>query len=253
VSGADPFSGRVAAALVRRPAAVVCGVTAARLLGLRALPALTPDEPVHLLIHGSPVRNAARGIALHFGAVPAKDRWWRDGMPVTSVLRTLADLLLLWDRPDAVALLDTAAHDRRFRDVAEVGARLLGRHGGVARVRWLADVDARSESALESRIRLVLSDRGLSPTELQYRVLDGTGRFVARVDLAYPGRRLVVEADGAAFHSDHGGDPTPLYRDRDRQNQLSRLGWTVLRFTWPDVLTRPDHIAALVRHALSGG
>ncbi|OHV30319.1 MULTISPECIES: type IV toxin-antitoxin system AbiEi family antitoxin domain-containing protein [Pseudofrankia] len=251
VAGADPFLGRVHAALVRRPQAVVCGVTAARLLDLRALPALSTSEPIHLLITGSAARTAARGIVLHSGSRAGTPVWWRRGVPVTSVTRTLADLVLAWDRPEAVALLDAAAHDRRFRGVVEVAAHLLGRRGAAARFRWLAEVDARTESALESRLRLVLHDHGLRPPEAQYAVIDENGRSVARADFAYPARRLLVEADGAAFHGDHAADPEPLHRDRDRQNALSRLGWTILRFTWSDVLTRPDHVAAVVRHSLA--
>ncbi|WP_307873777.1 MULTISPECIES: DUF559 domain-containing protein [unclassified Frankia] len=132
-----------------------------------------------------------------------------------------------------------------------MGALLLGRHGAPVRVRWLADVDARAESPLESRLRLALADRGLRPAEVQFAVVDEVGRPVARADLAYPEQRLLVEADGAVFHRDHAGDPQPLYRDRERQNALARLGWTVLRFTWSDVLTRPDDVADVVCRALS--
>ncbi|WP_238430896.1 type IV toxin-antitoxin system AbiEi family antitoxin domain-containing protein [Frankia nepalensis] len=254
VEGADPFLGRVRAALLRRPEAVVCGVTAARLLNLRGLPRRhqADAEPVHLLVSGSIARSAVPGVLLRFGTCHQAQLWWRDGIPVTSVTRTLADLVLAWDRSQAVALLDAAAHDRRLRDVAEVAAQMFGRHGTAARVRWLADVDARAESPLESRLRLVLGDRGLSPPEVQYVVRDESGFFVARADLAYPAHRLLVEADGVAFHGDEGGDPRPLHRDRERQNALSRLGWKVLRFTWPDVLARPDHVAALVRALLRG-
>jgi very-short-patch-repair endonuclease len=42
----------------------------------------------------------------------------------------------------------------------------------------------------------------------------------------------------------------PLYRDRCRQNQLLLAGWTVLRFTWYDVLHRPAWVVAQVREAL---
>jgi very-short-patch-repair endonuclease len=253
VAGAELFRGRVRAALSRRPDAVVCGVTAARLHGLRALPAPVPDEPIHLFVRGSVARTATRGIVLCSGTLPDAETWRRDGMPVTSVIRTLTDLVLAWERPDAIALLDAAAHDRRFRDLLEVGARLFGRHGAPVRARWLAEVDAGAESPLESRLRLVLGDRGLRPSETQFAVVDEAGRLVARADFAYPEQRLLVEADGVAFHGDHAGDPRPLHHDRERQNVLARLGWRVLRFTWSDVLTRPDDVAATVRHALGGG
>lgn len=253
VAGTEPFLGRVRAALSRRPEAVICGLTAARLLGLRALPPQVPNEPIQLFVPGSVARPATPGIALCSGLLPDAEIWRRDGMSVTSVTRTLADLVLGWERPDAIALLDAAAHDRRFRDLLEVSARLFGRRGPSVRVRWLAEVDARAESPLESRLRLVLCDHGLRPPETQFLVVDEAGGQIARADFAYPEQRLLVEADGAAFHGDHAGDPRPLHRDRERQNALARLGWRVLRFTWSDVLTRPDLVAATVSRALAGG
>jgi very-short-patch-repair endonuclease len=55
-----------------------------------------------------------------------------------------------------------------------------------------------------------------------------------------------VEADGFAFHADR----LAYRRDRERQNQLERLGWRVLRFTWEDVRGRPEHVVALIRDCL---
>lgn len=57
----------------------------------------------------------------------------------------------------------------------------------------------------------------------------------------------MVEADGYAFPSDRSA----YRRDRERANQLSSLGWTVLRFTWEDVTDRPGHVVALVAQCLS--
>lgn len=56
-----------------------------------------------------------------------------------------------------------------------------------------------------------------------------------------------MEADGYAYHSDRAA----YRRDRERLNQLERLGWRVLRFTWEDVRGRPDHVVALVRECLA--
>ncbi len=53
--------------------------------------------------------------------------------------------------------------------------------------------------------------------------------------------------DGYAYHS----SPEAFQRDRDRQNQLDALGWTVLRFTWHDVVHRPAAVAATIRDAIN--
>jgi very-short-patch-repair endonuclease len=98
---------------------------------------------------------------------------------------------------------------------------------------------------LETRLRLVLMAAGLPPEELQF-VLRSAGRFVARLDMAWPSRRLAVEADGRVHDQ-----PQALYRDRDRQNDIVLAGWTVLRFTWADVVHRPTQVIARVRAALA--
>ena len=76
----------------------------------------------------------------------------------------------------------------------------------------------------------------------------GRGRDgVARVDLAYPGRRIAVALDGFSWHSSR----TAFVSDRNRQNRLVLLGWTVLRFTWADVVDNPESVVALLSQALA--
>lgn len=60
----------------------------------------------------------------------------------------------------------------------------------------------------------------------------------AMVDLADAGLRLVVEAEGFEFHGTRKG----LVRDCRRYTEIAVLGWTILRFTWEDVMLRPDWV-----------
>jgi hypothetical protein len=48
---------------------------------------------------------------------------------------------------------------------------------------------------------------------------------------------------GWAYHH----DVDRFRRDRQRQNSLVALGWTVLRFTWADLTQRPAYVLATVR------
>ncbi len=59
-------------------------------------------------------------------------------------------------------------------------------------------------------------------------------------------QRVAVEVDGWAWHvtADRFVD------DRRRQNALVNLGWTVLRFTWHDLVSRPDGVVDEIRSAL---
>jgi very-short-patch-repair endonuclease len=62
------------------------------------------------------------------------------------------------------------------------------------------------------------------------------------VDFAYPDASLLIELDGAAYHSDR----ETFQRDRLRQNRLVSLGYRVLRFTFWDVLATPDFVVDTV-------
>jgi very-short-patch-repair endonuclease len=69
------------------------------------------------------------------------------------------------------------------------------------------------------------------------------GRY--RLDFAWPPVKLAAEVDGYEAH----GARSAFYRDRDRQNDLVALGWTLLRFTWTDVIRRPAHVASTIDRA----
>ncbi len=140
---------------------------------------------------------------------------------------------------DLVCLLDSAGRK---------GWRLdLGLPGTTQKLRAAAALsDARSESPLETLIRLLLVRAGLAPETLQLKMFDRNGRRYARLDMAWPSVMLALEADGRGVHD----EPPALYRDRSRRTFLSG-GWTILRFTWADLTHRPESIVAQVRRALN--
>ena len=72
------------------------------------------------------------------------------------------------------------------------------------------------------------------------------GRLSYRADLAYPERRLLIEADGRDYHTKWAD----VAADMTRQNALVGLGWRILRFTWRQVLFQPDLTVRTVRDAL---
>ncbi len=105
--------------------------------------------------------------------------------------------------------------------------------------------DAEAGSPMESVLRWLLYAAGLPRPVLQHRVLDATGRFLGRVDLAWPERRVVVEFDG-----DGHRERRVFVADGRRQNALVGAGWTVLRFTSADVRGRPDAVVREIARAL---
>lgn len=177
----------------------------------------------------------------------------RERLPVTDAVRTIVDLGLVVSPSEVGDAMSRGISTRLF-GIAEL-ARLreaLGRHGrnGTGVVGDLLEqrlLDARPEdSLLERRLAALARLHDLPAMETQYEVWHA-GRFVARVDAAFPDRKVAIEVDGFAYHS----SPEAFQRDRTRQNQLVSLGWTVLRFTWDDLVNRPTQVAKTILDAVT--
>jgi very-short-patch-repair endonuclease len=241
----DPVRGPVHAAQLVRPGSVACGITAARLLGFGALPKPDPGENIHLLMPPDAPWRRSPPLVLHRTPYRAEEMVDVRGLSATSPERTLVDILLSWDKAEAIAVADAALHSGRLPDLGTVRSMMFGRRGALSLGPWWLTVDGRAESPLETRLRLLLQDAGLAPEEVQYKVRDSDGHVFARLDLAWPSRRLCVEADGVGVHS----EPAALLRDRHRQNALVNAGWHVLRFTWSDITSTPRAVISAVYDA----
>lgn len=99
---------------------------------------------------------------------------------------------------------------------------------------------------MESLVRVVVVTAGLEPPEPQHVVRDRRGLFLARVDLAWPGHRLVVEYDGS-----HHLERRQWVRDLRRRERLEQAGWTVLVLTAEDVLGDPQGMIARIAARLT--
>jgi very-short-patch-repair endonuclease len=148
------------------------------------------------------------------------------------------------------ALDDAVA--RGLVSLRELAARVSGSHRGhrgINIVRGLLHERDCGETVvpteIERRLRLILLNAHLPEAAFQYEAFAGE-RFLGRVDFAYPDAKLAVEVDGYRFHASLAA----FQHDRARQNGLVAEGWTVLRYTWKDVTTRPDWVTGQVRAVL---
>ena len=233
----------VGAILLMRPDdAVVSHLTAARLHKLDGIPLPTPTEPVHLTLPREQTRTQRSGIRLHYSRLDPGDVTVIQGVRLTSIARTLVDLALTTDRPTAVCAAESAL--RLGHDIGDLRSLMRGRRGSKRAAAWWDDVDARAKTPIETRARLPLIDAGLAPDELQHEIVVDTG-LTLEVDMAYKAARLAVETDGRDSHS----DPKQFAWDRRRWILLQQAGWTVVIFTWGDVM-RPFYVVQTVRRAL---
>jgi hypothetical protein len=154
-----------------------------------------------------------------------------------TVPRTLHDLCLRWPALEALVAIDMAL-SKGLTD-----ATALDRAGG-RKLRSLVGLAAPAESPMETRLRWLLTQRGLPRPEVQVNLGDDTDGILGRADLYYPAARLVLEYDGANHRE-------RLVEDNRRQNRLLDAGFRLLRFTAADIYNRPDVVEGLVRSALA--
>lgn len=205
------------------------------LLGVDVLP---PGPPVlEVVVPRGAVVPRRLEVRARTAAVPQRDRVLvgPDQLRGLRPVRAVADLLRLLPTTEAVVVADAVQH-AELASVTELTEELAV-HAGLRGVRLahhaLALSDPRAESPPESRLRLQLVEAGLAPVP-QHVVLDGSGRFLARVDLAFPAAKVAIEYDGRAVHERED----VFARDRQRQNALLAAGWLVLRYTAADLRWR---------------
>jgi hypothetical protein len=211
---------------------------------------MVPDEDrvQHVTVTRDQRRRHRPDLRFHTRSIGCGEVEKCDGVPVTSVARTLADLTTSLERTRAVWALDDALRRRLCAkpDITAIIERWRGGAGCVLARERLDEADGIAESILETAGRLALRDRGVPLPVPQHELWAPDGTLIARLDGAYLREKVALEFDGADPH----GLPEAVFRDRWRQNRLPELGWTVLRFTWWDVMRDPDGVAAIVERTL---
>lgn len=234
-----------AARLVIPRDAVLAGRSAAWQYGATDL--VGAHDPVEVLVPRSARFGPVAGLRIRTVTdLPAAAvRTW-DGPRITTPARTAADVAR-WspDLVEAVTRLDhlLAAGALRLPRLPEVRGWLSAGPGSALGRRALQLADGRAESAPESRLRVRLVLAGLPAPEPQYEVRH-EGRFLARVDLAYPEQKLAIEYDGA-WHAESG----QFGRDRQRLNRLVAAGWRVIHVTAAN-MHHPGAVITAIRAAL---
>jgi hypothetical protein len=183
-------------------------------------------------------RTRHAGLLVHESTrLEAVDITTVEGIACTTIERTIFDLCSCAGLTTIDLAVDAALrrgrtslpalheiHDRlatRGRKGARLFRAVLGRRTG----------GATFESAPERLVARAIERAGLPAPVPQHEVVTSDGRFVARVDLAYPDRKLAIEYDS---YQEHTGK-VALVRDSARRNALAASGWTVLSATAEDL------------------
>jgi hypothetical protein len=173
-----------------------------------------------------------------------------DGIPCTTVARTLLDLAATASSDTVRKAVREAEFRRRFdgRAVEAVSADVPTHRGRRPLRAVLDDLSIGSmatSSELEDRFLELVIHADLPRPEVNAVVTlhDGTTYYV---DFLWRDRRLAVETDGFDAHARESS----FYADSRRDLRLRSARFEVLRFTWPDVSERGHEVVAAVRARL---
>jgi very-short-patch-repair endonuclease len=178
------------------------------------------DAHVHVTVPTG-ARRRRPGIVIHRSrTLDSSQVTRRNGIPVTTPSRTLADLRRTLPKPKFAAALREAEFLQLPLDPD------LGADG--------------TRSELEARFLGICRRHRLPKPDVNVRA----GPFI--VDFLWPEQALIVELDGHRAH----GTRSAFEADRGRDAQLAVLGFRVVRFTWRQLTYGPAHVASTLRTLL---
>lgn len=170
-----------------------------------------------------------------------------DGIPTTTIGRTLVDLGAVERTGRVQAALDHALRDGRVSlSILQAHLDRLGGHGrrgaGVLR-NLLNDPELLYRppaSVFERTLVPQLARLNVPKPIRQYAVYDDEG-FIGSIDFAWPQVKLGLEADSWEHHSKRGD----WIHDRRRRNRMTSVGWHILHGTWDDT-KNPENLARYI-------
>jgi hypothetical protein len=233
------------AALEREPA--LSHWTAAEVWGMTTL--RPPDDRLHLtrprVSKGTEL--SYDGLVVHHAGLPPEHRTVKDGLPVTTPERTVADIARSSRSVRAgVVVADSALFlERCDADAMLAVVTACRRWPGAGRARTAVTfADPGGTSALESISRWEMARASIPPPALQQWITPDI-----RVDFAWPSRGVIGEADGKLKYT----TADDLYREKLRQDRLEELGYRVVRWSWSEMVTDPAPMLSRLRRKLHLG
>ena len=198
-----------------------------------------------------PVKSRTwEGIRRHHKALPVDEVTLEEGIPVTTVPRTIFDLAAT-EPAEVVASCIREMEFRELRDRLSLWdlVERYPRRRGVARVRLSLErlkdePEGRKKSPLEERFAPFLRRRRLPLPRFNDSIFVGAKRY--EVDCHWPGTDEIVELDGWEGHKTR----TAFREDRARDRRLRVAGYSVTRLTWNQLDDEPETVAADLRALL---
>lgn len=231
------------ALLIAPPGAYASHHTAARLWG--AVPPET--DQTHISVPGG-TRSVRDGIAAHRAETtfPPTER---RGVPLSAPVAVFLEMATLHlDLVALVVLGDSLARRTRITPESLVSA-VTGWSGRGARLARRAAVLVRAgvDSAMESRLRMMIILAGLLEPDVNVILRGPDGEWQVRFDLCYPTLKLIIEYDGGH----HRLDVDQWSSDLKRREWLERQGWRIIIVNSDAYYKEPRETLARIRQALA--
>jgi very-short-patch-repair endonuclease len=194
---------------------------------------------------GKQVLPGRKGIKVHRCQFEPAEVTLRDGIPVSTVARTLFDIAERSAPHELKSAWDEASRLRvlRIPEVAAVYERGRGRRART-RIRPFLLAEQRhvedTASPLEDRFAAFVLAHRLPPPHTNVLV-DGD-----EVDVLWPEARLIVELDSWEFHAHRAA----FEKDRDRDTEHLLSGYITIRVTHRRLSDEPERLAAQIRALL---
>lgn len=185
---------------------------------------------------------------MHQARLPADECTVVDGIPVTTVPRTIFDLATAGDR----RLVERALHEAEVQHLTDRLSipDLLGRypgHAGAPMLSELVTLGAEGGSTANDfeAIFAAMLERHRLPRPRFNPDLVVDGRHF-RPDCVWREQGVVVELDGHTVH----GTRKAFDADRERDRIFVANGWQVVRVTWRQLTTNPAPLVRDLRRVL---
>lgn len=177
------------------------------------------------------------GVIAHQSPLKAQHCFVIDGIPCTSLARTIVDLGQVVGDEQVIRAIDSFQRMGYSLTWLEQVATDLHRPGQRGTGLVLGEVRERKESGvvrgswMERLVELAIASPKLPKLQLQHIIREEMdGSFIAQVDLAFPAVRLGIEAHSRSFHT---GTHQELL-DQRRENRAIAEGWQFLYLGWAD-------------------
>jgi very-short-patch-repair endonuclease len=231
----------MAAVLGSGPDALLSHHTAAALWGLRGY----SGGAIHVTVPQK--STSSKRVGRHFSLVPQDERAVEEGIPVTSVHRTIFDLASTASVDEVVAMIKEAEYLNRWDRLSlpDLLERYPGKRGSrkvrFALNRMTEEPSGRTRSKLEERFAPFLRRHRLPLPRFNDWILLGAKRF--QVDCHWPHLHLIVELDGWEGHSTRSA----FQDDRARDRALHAAGFSVIHVTWNQLNVEAEAVASDLR------